>query len=237
MEIKLLTRYLFCFILVIQFANCSKDDPFTTPEIPGEEELTEEQQYFMDVAFGNEFGNGYNNVRKWVKPMKIYVPEKTYPHLNEELEKIIEEINTLGERTVIEVVAEQRDANYIAYFGDKQTYVNQYESQASNFVQNNFGLFWIYWSNGFEINRGSMYVDMDRTQGEDCQKHILREEITQSLGLMNDTFDFPKSIFQQNWTCTTTYAEIDKVLIKYLLDDRIQAGMTKRQVIEILKIL
>jgi hypothetical protein len=61
-----------------------------------------------------------------------------------------------------------------------------------------------------------MYVDVVRTTDEEAQKHLLREELTQSLGLTNDSWKYPESIFYQGWTTTTTYTEMDKRLIDLL---------------------
>jgi hypothetical protein len=61
-----------------------------------------------------------------------------------------------------------------------------------------------------------MYVDIERTKSRDAQRHLLREELTQSLGLINDTYDYPESIFYQGWTETTEYAPIDRELIQML---------------------
>ena len=61
-----------------------------------------------------------------------------------------------------------------------------------------------------------MYVDLDRCTSITGQKHLLREELTQSLGLKNDTYDYPESIFYQNWTEITDFAPIDRRLIDML---------------------
>jgi hypothetical protein len=61
-----------------------------------------------------------------------------------------------------------------------------------------------------------MYVDIYRCESLDGQKHLLREELTQSLGLFNDSYKYENSIFQQRWTETTEYAPIDRVLIDML---------------------
>jgi hypothetical protein len=59
-----------------------------------------------------------------------------------------------------------------------------------------------------------MYVDVERTSfNYDAQKHLLREELTQSLGLLNDSWKYPESIFYQGWTTTTEFTEMDKRLI------------------------
>jgi hypothetical protein len=61
-----------------------------------------------------------------------------------------------------------------------------------------------------------MYVDIIRAKEDDAQKHLLREELTQSLGLFNDSYKYDNSIFYQGWTTTTEYAPIDRELIDML---------------------
>jgi hypothetical protein len=61
-----------------------------------------------------------------------------------------------------------------------------------------------------------MYVDIKRTKRDDAQKHLLREELTQALGLSNDSYDYPESIFYQGWTETTEYTELDKDVIRMM---------------------
>ena len=48
------------------------------------------------------------------------------------------------------------------------------------------------------------------------KKHLLREELTQSLGFFNDSWLYPESIFYQGWTDVTEYSEMDKEIIKML---------------------
>ena len=59
-----------------------------------------------------------------------------------------------------------------------------------------------------------MYVDIYRANTIE-QRHLLREELTQSLGLAKDSFKYPNSIFQSSWTQTLNYMEIDKDMIRY----------------------
>lgn len=193
-----------------------------------------ETDYFLEVSFGNEFTNGYNNLRKWEQDIAIYVPDDSYNELNEELDLIIEEINDLSEEIELYLVDDEDDANYIIYFGGHETYTTDYEPNAAKHAKENWGLFWIYWDKDYAIYSGSMYVDTERVKDLDCQMHLLREELTQSLGLTNDSYDYSNSIFYQEWSCTTEYTEIDEILIEYILSADIEAGMTKQQVINII---
>ena len=64
-----------------------------------------------------------------------------------------------------------------------------------------------------------MYVNMEGNLTMNERKHLLREELTQILGLCNDSYQFENSIFYQGWTDTTEYAEIDKELITMLYNN------------------
>jgi hypothetical protein len=55
---------------------------------------------------------------------------------------------------------------------------------------------------------------------------LLREELTQSLRLINDSYIYPDSIFQQDWTDTTWFTEIDRKIIHALYMHEIVPGMT-----------
>ncbi len=58
------------------------------------------------------------------------------------------------------------------------------------------------------------------------RNHLLREELTQSLGLMNDSPRFPHSIFYGGQSNDTTYLPIDRQLLAMLYQDDIRPKMT-----------
>jgi hypothetical protein len=45
------------------------------------------------------------------------------------------------------------------------------------------------------------------------KKHVLREELTQSLGFGNDSNNYTDSIFYENFSSDTEYSEQDKLVI------------------------
>jgi len=91
---------------------------------------------------------------------------------------------------------------------------HQINRVSKDLTQHNWGMFSV--NSGAEIRRGEMYIDIYRCHSLNGQKHLLREELTQSLGLFNDSYKYDESIFQQSWTETTEYAPIDRVLIDML---------------------
>lgn len=52
---------------------------------------------------------------------------------------------------------------------------------------------------------------------------------------MNDTNQYPNSIFYQQWHCTTAYASLDETLIKYILNKKMEAGMRKDEALKIIE--
>ena len=78
-----------------------------------------------------------------------------------------------------------------------------------------------------------MYVDIQRANAQE-QMHLLREELTQSLGLGKDSEKYPNSIFQSSWTQTTEYLPIDRELIRLLYHPEMKIGLNDIAVEELL---
>ena len=51
------------------------------------------------------------------------------------------------------------------------------------------------------------------------RKHVILEEITQSLGLANDSMKYPDSIFYNGDSYITSLSKMDKGVIKMLYDE------------------
>lgn len=220
---------LFLAILFILGQACSSDE--IKPEITDYQR--EVITYFNKVALGFEFGNASPITRKWVEDMMIYVGGDKHQTLDSELKKIISKINDLTtDGFEIEIVDDSLASNFYLYLGTGENYAVRYPSQ-SHLVHSNYGLFSVYWDRNNNLNRGHMYVDTHRAEG-DAQRHLLREELTQSLGLARDATDYPESIFQSSWTTTTSYAPIDQELIRLLYHPKIKSGLDEMETDQVL---
>lgn len=181
--------------------------------------------YFNEIVNKNEF-NEKMSINKWVKDVKIFICDHTKDTLyskridsdiltlKNELQIIVNELNEYINNISIEIVESPDSANFLIYFGSDYWY-NTNVPKSVNYTKNNLGLFIVSKSNNI-ITKGTMYVDMYRTETIYEKKHLLREELTQSLGLFNDSWLYPESIFYQGWTDVTKYSEIDKEIIKKL---------------------
>lgn len=172
----------------------------------------EAQDYFDEICRGSEFGGG-SSVSKWRSDVKIFVTGDKREYLMDELRSIVSELNEYVDPINIKIVNSRSDANYTILFGSAEEYV-RIEPIAKDYVGGNWGLFVV--NGGNTINNGTMYVDIFRTESITAQKHLLREELTQSLGFKKDSYTHPESMFYQEWSETTEYSPIDIEIIKML---------------------
>ena len=190
-----------------------KEDMYRDYDPSTDERFSEEaRNYFHEIAKKSEY-HGDKNIARWKSDMKIYVMGQKPDYLMVELDRIVYELNELINPIEIEIVDSEEGSNFVIVMDSKEVY-NDFDPYSREYTDHNWGMF--ITSGGEELTSGSMYVDVVRCKSEEGQKHLLREELTQSLGLGNDSYDFPESIFYQKWTTTTEYAPIDRELIQML---------------------
>ncbi len=228
-----MSKYLFyLFVVSVLISSCSEEDEVisTNPNAYNERVVG----YFKEIALGFEFGNASEITRRWEGHMKIFVGGQQTPALLAELKKIIVEINNLTTTEfMIELVSDTLQSNFYIYFGSGNSYASIFPS-VSDLVPSNFGLFSVFWDSSNELIGGYMYVDIFRANLIE-QKHILREELTQSLGLAKDSDWYSDSIFQQAYSATTEYSKIDQDLIRLLYHPKMKIGLDRNEVDVVLR--
>jgi hypothetical protein len=188
--------------------------------------------YFCEVAIQAEWSN-VKEVHKWEDDIKIYKLGSWPKYMSDELDSIIAELNELIEQPQILLSSKQEDANFKILLGTADEYLD-IEPHSGN-TEVNWGYFRIHWNNKRIITRGSMYVDLENTSNNQLRMHLLREELTQSLGLMNDSEQYDDSIFYQDYSETTEFSEIDRLLIKLLYRPEIKPEMDKSTAKKLIK--
>lgn len=227
-------RFSWILLLFITITSCTKDEKEIGPDPGLSDYEIKVIDYFKDIALGFEFGNASEITRKWNSEMRIYIGGKSNPGLLNELKKIRSEINELAKDGFkMTVVEDSLQSNYYLFFGTGLEYAQLFPSQ-SDLVDANWGLFSVFWDSQNYLTRGRMYVDIARADSIE-QKHLLREELTQSLGLAKDSPQYQESIFQSTWTTTNEFADIDRDLIRLLYHPDMEVGLNRIQVDTVLR--
>ena len=204
--------FFFCFLNVKSQKNANNNIQVSEDSINIQKRTQKTVDYFNEIVFNTEFDGKRENAFKWNKNMKIYVEGQKIDYLMVELNDIVSELNNIINTIEIEIVKNPKDANMFIYLGSSDGFANYCPNLDRSLLTNNWGLFFVSSVNGH------MYVDINRAN-EVEQKHLLREELTQSLGLFNDSYKYPESIYYQGWTTTTEYAPIDVELIEMLYNE------------------
>ncbi|MDK3156525.1 DUF2927 domain-containing protein [Kamptonema cortianum] len=196
---------------------------------PKTQRLNQEQiDYFVEVAMGAEFGKSSPIVRKWKSDIIVQAIGTPTAEDRRTLDAVVRELREL---TGLNITLGDRNANMTIYFVPEPEF-RRYEP---NYIPRNYGFFWTQWNNNTIYNARILISTTGVTQRE--RSHLIREEVTQSLGLMRDSFKYPDSIFYQGWTDTTEYSEMDRAIIRLLYRPEIRPGMTQEDVLSILAAL
>ena len=188
----------------------------------------EEIEYFTEIALGAEFGDEVPVIKKWMDDIHIKINGEPTAIDLQTINNIVEDLNELVPG--IKIVLVDKDENLTITFSPE----SDFTSIDPNYVPTNYGFFWALWhDDNFVIYNASILIaSTDITQQE--RSHLIREELTQSLGLMNDSNMYKNSIFYQAWTDVAEYSQIDRTVIKLLYIKKIVPGMSKEQVLNIL---
>lgn len=190
--------------------------------------------YFQSIALVSEYGQNFPILKKWVKPMLIYVSGDPEPVLLAELDTIIAELNPLfTDGFIIQIVEDSTRANFQVFCGEKQTYNAMYPGTAY-LLKENDGLFTYYLNSDYSIASGHLFVKTNDLAIR-FQKHILREELTQALGLPNDIDIYRDSIFYKEWSDVQTYSNMDIEVIRLLYHPKMVPNIGAASVTSILQ--
>ena len=153
-------------------------------------------EWIQKVLLGPEFGGTGAVCSKWTKPPSVSVHGGTpdqqrlitfaVGHLNRTLEG-----TKLGKLTMRPPDSE---ADIYVYFAPLEKMPELARRLKFRYVEGNWGYFWTFWGRRNEISRAYVLLANDMLKGEALQ-HFALEELTQALGLSNDSPVFRDSIF------------------------------------------
>jgi hypothetical protein len=187
----------------------------TTADPPGCS--TRELDYFAQVAGGIEFGP-HGTIHKWQSDLRIQIYGDPDPASLAALSDVIADLDEVVDPIGLSLV--DSGGNVDLHFAP----VSQFPAILLEYEPENFGFLYVWWDAAGVIDRATVLIsttDIDQA----ARTHLIREELTQSLGLLNDSWDDLESIFYQGWTTVQEYTPLDLTVIAMLYEPGVTAGM------------
>jgi len=206
--------------------QASAAQPSSAPPLPKPKIDKAALSYFFKIALGAEYGDDINVVTRWTKPVvTVRVNGKPGSAGRDCLDRVVSDFNKLTATTDLRLTTEAT-ADIRLHFAP----VSRFKSLEPDYVPGNDGFFHVDWAGDHTITDANILI---RTTGisNRIRCHLIREELTQSMGLMRDANDHPTSVFYGRYSATPVrYSTLDQKLIKLLYGGAIQPGDTKQDI-------
>lgn len=185
-----------------------------------------------EIVFGSEFiGEDSSIVRKWTGPVRLAVYAREPARYRELVDSVLVRLRQLTQVDIQQVDQSAPDQNaYILILGRDQFYayaeshLGPGKNPRTNTYLDCFGI--------FAVSRRGQINEMTAVLPEfvsDATKHsCIVEELTQALGLPNDSFTIRPSIFNDD----DQYLDLtwqDELFLRVLYDARVRPGMTQAE--------
>jgi hypothetical protein len=199
------------------------------PAPPEQEDRRKVRQWVETVALGPEFGGSGKIVARWTRPIRLSVMKgdqdvrkdmlDLIPALNETLRPAGAPLTVVGDR---DPTAEMK-----VYFAPLAEFDAISKANGFSYVKGNWGYFYTFWNNQRQIERAYVLIATE-LKGPKL-RHFTFEEVTQALGLSNDSELFPDSIFYSNGKeggAATELSPLDRKLLSFFYT-RVQPGFDR----------
>ena len=198
---------------------------------------------FVEIALNNEYSRKQSSVRKWIKPVKYYfVHHVSDQGLHEQLSKLHLEHLTNITGVEIQQVSKKQNANLLIVFSTESQFEKELQTEFNIKSQKQRGRLsrnsiclanFTTYKNG-SINKAVVIIPVDRARAHAKLVSCIVEELTQVMGLPNDSEKVFPSVFNDK-SYNDLLSGLDFLLLKMLYHPRVKPGMNKHVLKPVLK--
>ena len=196
---------------------------------------------FAEIALHSKSRSETKRIIKWEKGINYYFdhrfPERT---LNEQLTGL--HIQHLSNITGVKMKHTKRrsNANLVIIFSKEKNMVRDFTHSAglkstpaiNRLIRKNVCLAYTSYSSSGKIHHATVLVAVDKAREAAGLISCIVEELSEIMGLPNDSQKVYPSIFN-DYSTDALLTGLDYLMLKILYDKRIKAGMTKHQMMPI----
>lgn len=216
--------------LALALSACGDD----APTQPDRQRLFTDREIdaYVTVALSTEFGSDPGVVRKWPEDDPIVVRVLGDPSAEDldAVEAVVSDLEDVYGASPL-AVTDTAPPDVRVHFAPE----SEFEAIDPRYVPTNFGFFFFNWDPSFQIVRARVLIDI-ATVGQVTREHLIREELTQSMGLPMDTPAFGQSVFHPDFdVMPRAYSAIDSAVLRAHGRPEIRPGMDEARVREVLR--
>ena len=179
-------------------------------------------RFVGDVAVGTEYSRTDQVVKKWVEPAKLSLFNATEGQ-SQVVSQAVEQVNNVLASTDMSIKTLEpgdEDATLKVIFAPYNKFETVAEEHEFKVVPGNYGGFYIWWNERYEIERAVVLLSSDRLRNRQLL-HFALEEISQSLGFPGDSSRFRKSVFYANPAerehgDAIRFSDLDRKLMRFI---------------------
>lgn len=196
------------------------------------------KRFASKVCLGPEYGKRKAVCSRWITSPGLSVLGASREE-KEVVENAVAEINAALQHTDIAIEIgddNSENAQIKVYCASYREFPKIAKANNFRYHPGNIGYFWTFWNSKHQIYRAVVLLASDRLEG-DRRKHFVLEEITQCLGLSNDSQEYEDSIFYQkdrDGGRATCLSDLDKKLIHFFYK-HVSPGFNKRRFMRALR--
>lgn len=190
---------------------------------------------FIEIALKNEFDADTGQIRKWTSPVNVWLDHRVGEQ-NLHTRLVTLQLNELSRITghPISLVSSKNQANVVVIFTRfedmaelSQQLINS--KAAGSLREGTLCVFKIQADKNQAIHHATIIIPVDQAQMSGQLVSCIVEELTQVLGLVNDSEKVYPSIFNDK-TPNALLTGLDYLLLRILYDSRLKPGMHTEEV-------
>ncbi|MDQ0316625.1 DUF2927 domain-containing protein [Amorphus orientalis] len=222
--------------------QASSDEPLTIGRVVNAFSDAELIQGFVRTVFGAEImrrgqdPETFTTVKKFTGPVRVYIINSAERDFSRQVVEFIRILNQTVHGLSIQAVSSEERANMIVFLVDRAYYRKTIretlpESFDTSFLRSNDCSAVTGGRAGKGLERAYVYIVAN--EGRRNFRHCMIEEITQSLGPVNDDVTLPHSIYNDS-SRVQGFGVFDWFILSMLYDRRVKNGMTLDEVLPVL---
>ena len=189
-----------------------------------------------EVMRGNQDPSSYTTVKKYAGPVKVFIVNKAERNESRQVVEFLRILNQTVSGLSIRAVSQEDQANMTVFLVDRAYYRKTIRDTLpdnfdSSFLRSNDCSAVTGGRQGRGLERAFVYIVAN--EGRRRFRHCMIEEITQSLGPVNDDVKLSHSIYNDN-SDVQGFSVFDWFILSMLYDRRVKNGMTVDEVLPVL---